>query len=316
MADQEFDVETGEEIIRGTPENQPEEGLETNLNNPGDDDEDGEDDQPLVNSTEDEGDTDEEREAIRERRRQERKHRKQVQREREESLRRELAARDTVINELRGKVEVIERRNAGSEVAQVENAIKQAESAQAFFKNQIHVATEAQNGAAVAEATERLFQVQRKVEELKGIRQALTQRQVAPPPLDPRMASYAESWMKKHPWYDPTGKDMDSEITLRIDQRMAQEGWDPTTPEYWGELESRVKKYLPHRANSGKIPSNKPRSVVTGSGRESAGSSGSSTYTLSAERVQALKEAGMWDDPKQRSEMIKRYRELDKQNKA
>jgi hypothetical protein len=37
-------------------------------------------------------------------------------------------------------------------------------------------------------------------------------------------------------------------------------------------------------------------------------------FKLSAERVKAMKEAGIWDDPERRQKMITKYRELDKQN--
>lgn len=309
MAEQdiELDVNTGEEITAEETEQQEDDAQVTSS-----DDSTGDEEQ----ETESEGDTDDEREAIRERRRQERKHRKEAQREREDTLRRELAARDAVINELRGKVDVIERRNSGSEIAQIENAKKQAAQAYGFFKDQIRIATEQGNGAGVAEATEKLIQTQRKFDEITNYEKAVRQRQAAPQPLDPRLVNHAKQWMERNAWYDPTGQDQDSRITLTLDQRMAEEGWDPTTPQYWQELEGRVKKYLPHRANSGKIAGNKPRSVVTGSGRESTGASSSGSYKLSADRVHALKEAGIWDDPKQRTEAIKRFRDYDKQNKV
>jgi hypothetical protein len=315
MADeQEFDLETGEEIVAKQPENEELENEEV-------------EEQEEPTSTEPEGEKsgdaemddakdDDEREAIRARRREERKHRKEAQREREDTLRRELASRDAIINELRQKVDVIERRNTGSELAQIQNGKKQAAQAYNFFKDQIRVAGEAGNHAAVADATEKMIQARDKFNEFDRVEKAFSQRQSAPPPLDPRLANHAEAWMKKNSWYDPSGQDQDSEIAMRIDQRLAQEGWDPTTKEYWDELSARVKKYLPHRVNSGKIERNKPRSVVSGSDRESASSKGSATYKLSSERVQALKDAGIWDDPKQRAEAIKRFREYDKVNKV
>ena len=313
MADKdiELDVNTGEEI-RDEELEQDEEGNVSSES--GEDTEESSDDH--VEEGEGEGSTDDEREAIRERRRQERKHRKEAQREREDTLRRELAARDAVINELRSKVEVIERRDSSSEVAQIENVKKQTAQAYQYFKDQIRIATEQGNGAAVADATEKMMQAQRKFDEISNYEKAVKQRRAAPQALDPRLVNNAQEWMQRNSWYDPTGKDQDSRITLTIDQRMAEEGWDPTTKEYWQELESRVKKYLPHRKNSGKI-SNKPRSVVAGSGRESGGSSSNAgSYKLSAERVQALKDAGIWDDAKQRAEAVKRFREYDKQNQG
>lgn len=263
-----------------------------------------------INDAED----DDEREAIRARRREERRHRKEAQKEREETLRRELASRDAVINELRSKVDVIERRNSGSELAQLENAKKQVGDAYNYYKNQIAMASEAGNHSLVAEATDKMLQAGRKFDELNNVEKAFKQRQAAPQPLDPRLVSNAQAWMTKNSWYDPNGKDPDSRITLTLDNQLAEEGWDPTTPQYWQELESRVRKYLPHRNKSAKMNTEKPKSVVAGSGREaSTPAAAKGTYKLSADRVQALKEAGIWDDPKARADAVKRYRDYDKQ---
>jgi hypothetical protein len=117
--------------------------------------------------------------------------------------------------------------------------------------------------------------------------------------------------MERNKWYDPNGGDADSRRALEIDRELAREGWVPTTPQYWEELESRVKKNLPHR---GKTNYNSSKSVVTGSGRESAPSGNGGTYKLSSERVAALKDSGMWDDPKQRAEAVKRFKEYDRAN--
>lgn len=320
MADEiEVNLDTGEEIVsspavetRTESNGQEEDRDESPELDSSSDEPSGQDDQELNDAK-----SDDEREAIRERRREERKHRKQAQRGREDSLRRELAARDSVINEMRQKLDVIERRNSGSELAQIENGKKQTAQAYQFYKEQIRIAGEAGNHAAVAEATEKMIQSQRQFDELNRVEQAFKQRQAAPQPLDPRLANHAKSWMDRNKWYDPSGRDQDSEIAMRIDHRLAQEGWDPTTREYWEELDSRVKKYIPHRASRDKITSNTPRSVVTGSGREASSTpSTPGTYKLSSERVQALKDAGIWDDPKKRAEAVKRFREYDKEHQG
>lgn len=316
--DIELDLETGEEVhleaSLDVQEEEHHEGADGREDSGDDSSEDagGDDD----DSGEDTGGTDDEREAIRERRRKERQHRKQAQREREETLRRELQARDSIINELRAKVEGIERRGTSSELAQIENAKKQTAQEYAYFKDQIRVATEAGNGAAVADATEKMLQAQQRFSQLQGYEQTYRQRQAQPQPLDPRLVNHAQKWMESNKWYNPAGQDQDSRIALTLDQQLAQEGWDPTTPQYWQELDSRVKKYLPHRANSGKISGTKPRSTVSGSGRDAGPRTSDKSYRLSAERVKALKDAGIWDDPKQRAEAVKRFREYDKQNKA
>lgn len=326
--DMEFDLETGEEIKKAPAET----AQDTDVENGGadehgddhqgtgddasnDDDHDNDDDDN--GAGDDPNASDDQRESIRERRRLERKNRKAAQKEREETLRRELAARDTIINELRGKVDIIERRNSGSELAKLEGAKQQTAQAYAYYKSQIEVATTAGDGAGVANATEKMLQAQRKFDELANYERAYRQQQATPQPLDQRLVNHAKDWMSKNKWYNPSGTDQDSRIALAIDQQMGNEGWDPTTPAYWSELSSRVKKYLPHRANSGKIETQRPKSVVTGPGREaSPRTSATNTYRLSAERISALKDAGIWDDPKQRADAIKRFRDFDKQNKV
>jgi len=208
-----------------------------------------------------------------------------------------------------------ERRSTGSDMAQLENAKKQTAQAYNYYKDQIRVATEAGNGAAVAEATEKLIQSQRKFDELSSYERNMKQRQAAPQPLDPRLINHAQKWMERNDWYDAGAKDPDSRIVMTLDQQLAEEGWDPTTPQYWEELDVRAKKYLPHRTNRGISQTTKPRSVVTGSGREATSSQPSKGYKLSADRVQAIKDAGAWDDPKLRREMIQSYIDYDKQNR-
>jgi hypothetical protein len=126
--------------------------------------------------------------------------------------------------------------------------------------------------------------------------------------------------MSNNPWYDPNGGDQDSDIALRIDDRLAKEGFDPTTPDYWEELDSRLQKYLPHRytGDAEVNPSartTRPRNVVTGSGRETAMTNGSkNSFVISKEQVQAMKDAGFWDDPDKRAKMIRRYAQEARQN--
>ena len=281
-----------------------------------DDHEDDEDDERVASEASDsDSDPDEDHESKTERNRKWREERKKRRAEKEESYRRELSARDRVINELNSRLAVVERKSTGSEMAQLENAEQKAISDYNRFKDINAKAIEQANGQVAIAAQEKMFEARQHFEHLQNIKKGMTQRQNAPQPLDPRLVNHAQEWMTKNQWYDPTGKDEDSDMTLKIDSRMANEGWDPTTPEYWTELEKRVKKYLPHRANSGynrnQVTSRPP---VAGSGRESSVSSSKSTYKLSSERVQALKDIGVWDDPKARDEHIKLYRDYDKAN--
>jgi len=258
--------------------------------------------------------SDEERELIRQRRREERQRKKQVQREREDSLRREIAARDELLNEMRQRLDLVERRSTGSEIAQLDAKIKEASDASSWFKAQIAAAYESGNHAAAADYTEKMVAAREEASRLANIKTSYSQRQQQPQTLDPRVRTYGEQFMSEHRWLDLNGKDEDSRIALTVDAGLTREGWDPRTPQYWDEYKARLKKYLPHRYVSGSVETRREsrKSVVTGSGRESSSGASKSEYNLSPERVQALKEAGAWDNPEKRTKMIKAYREYDK----
>ena len=95
-----------------------------------------------------------------------------------------------------------------------------------------------------------------------------------------------------------------------------------------GVKKARLAKYLPHRAGSktgilhatDTSGARKPKNVVTGGNREASSSNGAGASTggfrLSSERVQALKDAGMWEDTAARNDMIRRYRDQDRQKGA
>ena len=278
-----------------------------------------EDDKTTRHDEELEGAVDDEaREAIRARRRQERHDKKAAQREREESLRRELASRDTVINDLKQRLDVIDRKSAGSEVAQIDAAIKQSAEAYHYYKGQIASAIQAQDGVTASEATEQMIIAQRKYEELNNQKKAWQQNSQKPQPLDPRLANNARGFLERNNWYTPDGDDEDSDIARTVDKRLHKEGWDPTTPQYWDELEKRLQKRLPHRYkkmyNRDKGGSEDRPNTVSGSGRESAPSGNGGTFKLSREQADAIKDAGMWNDEEKRNRMIKRYKEQARAN--
>jgi hypothetical protein len=126
--------------------------------------------------------------------------------------------------------------------------------------------------------------------------------------------------MERNSWYDPGGGDEDSDIALIIDKRMAKEGWDPKSVDYWEELDSWLQKKLPHRYSDEdeeeRPVTRRPKSVIVGSGRENSSSSGGkNTFTLNPDQVRAMKDAGMWDDTEKRARMIRRYAQEARQNR-
>jgi hypothetical protein len=262
----------------------------------------------------------EDAEARRQRNRERRAHNKESRKNYIDSLKRELASRDAVINDLSTRVASVEQRNVGNQMTQVDAAIKEAEQYYAHFKSVNQQAIEQANGAAAVDAQEKMFAAQQRYQMLQNTKKQMGQQATKPAPLDPRLKQHADDWISKNDWYDPSGQDMDSDIVLKLDDRLVKEGWNPTTSEYWEELDARVKKYLPHRANSGynKPQGNtvsRPRVPVAGSNQDSGGGTKGS-YRLSAERVQALKEAGTYDDPVKRADAIKRFQAYDKEHSS
>lgn len=250
--------------------------------------------------------------------------RRQRQREAREAKDREIAALRAQNAELEGRVQNIEQRRVLDDAGSLERGMYDAARQVQEAKDIIARGIKEQNGEAVAQAQEAMYAANRRYEQLQArAAQIQRQRQEQPAPrVDPLLAKHAKDWMSKNRWYDVRGYDEDSRIALTIDAGLANEGWDPKTPEYWDEFSDRVAKYLPHRAQKGAKPADDdddvPDSRTRGSGRESGGGSTKTTYRLSKDRVDALKEAGQWDDfqkdSKFRSRMLRRFKEADEKH--
>lgn len=217
------------------------------------------------------------------------------------------------------RLAALEQRAVGNEFAQLDTAIEQTGRAIGQIKEQLKFATEAADGTVASEATEKLYQARQYYDHLLSLkRNAANQtRQVEQrSPIDPRVRRQAETWAEKNSWYNPSGSDSDTKVAKMIDQELSDDGWNPQEPEYWEELDTRLKRYLPHRyAQAQREATLRLRTPVSGGGRESSGTSTNSGWKLSADRVAAIKEAGAWDDVEKRDKMIKNYRAYDKENK-
>lgn len=278
---------------------------------------DDEDEKSLKASDEDDGDDEDEREAIRERRRQEKKERKE---------RREKAiGRDKIeLNFLRQRNDELERRMMAVEThtkqsslsdidRQINEAVYEAETAERIIAK----AVEAGNGEDVTKALRYRDQAVAKAQQLTQYKQQQEQQNQRPAPtIDKAVEHFASEFMESNKWYDPQGRDEDSAIVLAIDAKLAQEGYDPRTEEYWDELEARVERRLPEKfAKQEKAPRKPTGGPAVGSGREHAPSSTRKEIYISPERKAAMIEAGVWDDPVLRQRYIKRYAEYDRQHR-
>ena len=270
---------------------------------------------------EEEQETDEDREKIREARREERRLKKELAKQREVSAKHKISALERKNEELARRLAAVENAATSYQFAQVDKAIEDEATRVEYAKMKLLQASQNNDAAAqveyleqLQEAKQRLAQIQTyKKQQLELVKQP---KQNVPTPASETVRENATAWLSKNKWYDPQARDTDSRIAKVIDQELAADGWDPADPEYWDELDNRLSARLPHRYAARNGTSAK-RSGPTASSRVASTTSRSAnTITLSRERVQAIKDAGAWDDPARRNAMIKAYAAYDKQNRG
>lgn len=287
-------------------------------------DDEGSDGGPQQTAQNDGLENDPDREAIRAARREERRLKKQIHREKTKESSHLINALKKQNQDLAERLSIIERKTSGAEWARVDKAIDDAGVQVEYAKMKMKEAVSTQDGDGVTRAQEMWYEAQRKLESLQNMKQQATkqgaqQKQNIQVP-DPSVQRLAADWMERNNWYDPHGKNEESQIAQVIDKKLTEEGYDPSSEDYWEELDDRLQKYIPHQQNRGynnsSVRNQKPRSVVTSSGRESMGTTKSNEFRLSPDRVAAMKEAGLWDKPDLRQNAIRKYAEWDRQNKT
>jgi hypothetical protein len=248
--------------------------------------------------------------------------------------------------EMDRRLKDVEGVTAQTQAITVEGRIAHTEAQLAEAKTLMAAAVDASNGEDVVKCQEIISHLDGQIQQMKAYKAHLTKggkttpakqesgteerRQPGrvQPPKDPEIAKHSQSFQERLGWFDPKGRDPESATVYAIDTAMAGSGrFDPHTPKYWRELERRVRAALPHKFEDaeddlddadGDEPDEraepaKGRGPRMPSGRQ-GGAKGGNTFYLSAERKQAMVEAGVYDDPKLRKKYITRYREWDQQN--
>jgi hypothetical protein len=249
--------------------------------------------------------------AIREARRAKRKYKKEIAKATSHEKEAQLNFLKRQNEELMARLAVVEKKTHHADIARIDKALEDQELRLQYAKMKMSEAMQSSDGDAFNKAQEMWDETRTAIRDLKGLKEAQIRPQQTNNIPDPRLQRHAANWMERNSWYKPSGGDVDSDIAKKIDESLVREGWNPNNEDYWEELDNRLQKYLPHRYNDNideRTSSRRPRSVVTSTGRESInGSSIRAQFVLDPERVRAMKDAGMWDDPVKRAKMIKRY---------
>ena len=285
----------------------------------------------------DQEDEDDGREAIRRRRRA------------EKQRKRENRNRDRVeLNYLRQRNEQLERRQSeldarvsNGEMVSIENKISELDG-QIREAERLHgMAIEKQDGASATEAMRIMQELRAGRNQLASIRDQRTRERQAPQPrqADAGIMSAAKDWAESHDWYDPNLRNQDSRIAKAIEDQIFNEGrLHGSDPEYWEELNRRLKKVIPHRFKNGNGRNDRddyegeeeeeeqgeredrrpekrrpkgPRITVGGRERPLR----KNEVYISEERKQAMMDANVWDDPVLREKYLKQYQKYDRENR-
>tara|TARA_R110000868_G_scaffold46036_2_gene152339 strand:+ start:96 stop:1043 length:948 start_codon:yes stop_codon:yes gene_type:complete len=192
----------------------------------------------------------------------------------------------------------------------------------AVFQDAERAIADGATGAALVEALARRDAAREEAGKVLAERNALAQsvqRTTAPAhapqqqrAISPEMKRHAETFMATVPFLNDDPDSDDAATVKALDEELTREGWNPSLQGYWTELADRTKEALPHRFASAK----RGGPNLSGSSRSGGAPAGAATNPLTQARIQAMKDAGMWDDPKEREKMITRYREYDKANSA
>jgi hypothetical protein len=269
---------------------------------------------------EDENSSKDEREAIREARREERRLKKELKKQRDFSAQNKIKMLERHNAELAERLAKVENTAASYQFAQLDKSIEDEATRVEYAKMKMVQAAQTGDVNAQMEYLEQLTEAKQRLQQAQHykkqqVEEAKAPKQNVPNPVNNEVQRNAESWLKKNSWYDPHARDTDSRIAKVIDQELAADGWDPADSEYWEELDSRLQSRLPHRYTS-KGGSVKRANPSSSSRVSNAGASKPGTITLSRDRVQAIKDAGAWDDVEKRNKMIRAYAQYDRANKG
>ena len=267
--------------------------------------------------------TDEDREALRAARREERRLKKDLTKQREASAKHKISALERRNETLERRLAQVENAAVGFQFAQIDRLLEDESTRVEYAKMKATQAAQAGNVVEQMEYMEQFHEAKNKLAQVQLLKQRQLEEAKQPRNNVPNVATEvvqqnATEWLNSNRWYDPSGKDTDSRIAKVIDNALASEGWDPADPEYWDELDNRLKERLPHRYTSKTTGGDRNRRSGTSSGRTDVSGSAvaKNTFTLSRDRVQALKDAGMWDDPAKRAKAIRSYADFDRKNRV
>ena len=175
-------------------------------------------------------------------------------------------------------------------------------------RNAYKSAHEEGDSTKILQAQEFLNEAQNDLKSLNVTKQQFDQQPVQQQPQQPVQQQYqpqptpdprAAEWAQRNEWF---GSDqVMTAASLAIDGQLKEEGYNPTDPEYYTEIDRRLQETFPHKFAANAAPveevrkqeeASKPAQVVAGASRSSPGSS--KKVKLSKEDIRL---ANKWNIP-------------------
>jgi len=260
----------------------------------------------------------EEEEERREARRNERKRRRENQRFARDKTKEEMQWLMEQNRALQQRLEAVEQHAITAQKGSLDQNYNTALRTVQYAEQQLAKAIEIGDGAKVPELLRQRDQAMAQAAEINRVKNQFAQQ---PAPQNNEVTERAQRWAAENTWFNANGNDPDSVAAKAIDAGLVAEGFNPATKQYWKELDRRLAERLPHRfADDDDSDYTEPqqsgrRGPPVGGSREMS-APGSKKVFVSAERIQAMKDAGYWDDPVLRQRMLKRYQEVDRELKS
>ncbi len=156
--------------------------------------------------------------------------------------------------------------------------------------------------------SERMFEAQQQISQMEVERQKYTaakaraeqqkvqvQQPEAPAqtqqPAAQRVDPRAQSWAEKNEWF---GEDMVmTAASFAIDKQLREEGFDPSSDEYYSEVDGRMRKEFPHKFQTAKKSGGAQVAAAAASASRSTAKSGRRSVKLTHSQVAIAKKLGV-----------------------
>lgn len=178
------------------------------------------------------------------------------------------------------------------------------------------------DGAKATAAMRVMYEAQKRIDQITALKSQVdktppaTTPPIAVPQFDNAVMTKKAEWESRNEWFKLGSRDTNSQMATAISQAIANEGFDPSTDDYWDELDDRMQKFIPEKKAKDsdeddyyqeeaieEKPKRRYNPPVNGSSTR-GDIQGKKRITLPTAYVNMLKANGKWDNEKVRNRIL------------